>query len=1044
MTPTSTVDDSAVDIRILGPLEIVVQGRNVALRGPRNQRLLALLAVNCDETVPFERIVDVLWDEPPSSARQQVHNVVGSLRRALQAAGSGIEVVNSTIGYRLGVPRLTVDAFRFQARVHEAEKLVAKGAVDETIQLLRHALGEWRGAALIGLSSRQLVNAATVLNDQRLAVVEHLAELHLRRGDAAASVTELTELVGEFPFRESLRAVLMRVLHRCGRQVEALAIFEEGRLLLNQELGLDPGTLLQAAHQQVLAGEGEGDLQRSEQSDAGAGSVPNSSASNGTDRRFLPRDVVEFTGRDDELQWLVDHAGQSGTTGLIISAINGMGGVGKTALAVHLAHKLAHNYPDGQYFIDLRGFSADADPLTPAQALSLLLRNSGVPPELVPSDLDARSALWRSQLAGRRALLLLDNAVDVVQVRPLLPGTPGVLVLISSRRRMASLEGAIPLPLGPMPEADALSLFSQIVGLHRAAAEPEAVSTVIELCGCLPLAIQIAAARLRDRPNWSVADVAKQLREQKSRTRFLSVGDRDVTSILAWSYRHLTREQQLTFRLLSIHPGSEFDAHSTAALTGVTLEEAAACLDDLFDVNLLLQHTAGHYRFHDLVRDCSRTALEQHDDPSEQDLATHRILDYYLRSANLWCKTIARSAFQFDPDVTHEPQCTKPAETSAVALGLLEGEFRTLLAAIRLAIETGSDSHVLQLARSLIPYLGRLNRSTETTETEEIYRQALRSARALGDTAGESACLMALAQSHRAPSTETRELAQQAIALSQLDGDRAMELYQRTALGGMYLGDNLHDEAFACFTSARDLACEVGDREAEADLTNNLGVISRGLGRLDEAQQYFYRTLILDGDTKLAQFQALTLCNIGQIHYLQGRDEEAIVQFDEALRMSRSATGLEGEAAALIGLSAIHRKARDFSSSIDCGRTALEAARNASLYDVEADALNALSDAYLSLGNLEMAERVLDQSMLIGTDHDSSRYIARAHEGQAHLAAARGDMEAAKELWQKALTTHPGGVVEADGARRHLAAQRTGDETCWRCVLVPGADATRD
>jgi len=1013
----------------------MVRGRSVVLKGPRTQRVFALLAVNCDEVVPFERVVGVLWDEPPNSARQQVHNVLSGLRRALEASGSGIEVVTSNIGYRLGIPKLTVDAFQFQARVQEAENAHAGGSVDETIRLLREALHLWRGSALSGLFSRQLVNAATVLNDQRLAAVEHLAELQLLQGDAATPVADLIELVEEFPFRESLRALLMKALHRSGRQVEALAVFEEGRHLLAEELGLDPGSLLQAAHQQVLAGDGNDGKDAGRPARPVQPEVRSEPELSGSGRRFLPRDIVEFTGRDNELRRLVADAGKGGTTALVISAINGMGGVGKTTLAVHLAHKLADDYPGGQYFIDLQGFSADVDPLAPAQALNLLLRNSGVPPELVPPGLEERSALWRSRLAGQRVLLLLDNAADASQVRPLLPGTSGTLVLISSRRRMASLEGAVPLPLDLMPETDAVSLFGQIIGSDRAAAEAEHVSAVIELCGHLPLAIQIAAARLRDRPSWAVADVVQQLRDQRSRSRFLAVGDRDVMGILSWSYRHLTMTQQLVFRLLSLHPGAGFDAHAIAALADLTLEDAAACLDELFEVNLLQQHVPGRYRFHDLVRDCSHAALEQHGDAAERRSATLRILDYYLRSASLWCNVIARRDCQFDPVITHEPRFTKSADSSTAAVELIEAEYRSFLAAIHLASGLGLDGAMWQLVSALMPYLKRLNSAPETVE---LYKQALRSARAVGSVTGESLCLMAIAHAHRSQGSnvQARDLAQQAIGLSRQDGDRARELYQRAGLGAMYLDDNLFDDAFACYAEALDVARAAGEREAESDLTNNLGVICRELGRFDEAQQHFGRTLALDVELNVPQSQALTLCNIGQILYLQGRQDEAADQFGEALRMSRSTSSLDGEAIALIGLSGVYRKARNFSSSLACGRAALEAARGAGRYEVEGDALNALVDTYLSQGSLEAADQVLNQARLIGTEYDSPRYVARAHEGSAHLAAARGDHEAAEEFWRKSLATYPGGVVDAAGTRRHLTVGSGRGEECWRCALV--------
>jgi len=1037
-------DDARVDIRILGPLDVTVGGRAMALGGARNRRLFALLATNANAVVPFDRIVEVLWDDPPDSARQSVHNVVGDLRRILAGAGGQLEVTTDSVGYQLDTPALAVDAVRFQSGVHEAEQAESAGSFDEAVRLLQQALGQWHGPALSGLTNRRLTNTATHLNEQRLTAAEHLAELQLSQGDAATAVGDLIELVAENPFRESLRAILMKALHESGRQADALAAYEEGRRLLAEELGLDPGPLLRDAHRQILQGA------RPDRPDARpktaapgpekAGPGAGLGAESGkAERCFLPRDIVEFTGRDAEVRRLVDGAKQAGTTALVISAIDGMGGVGKTTLAVHLAHQIAGDYPDGQYFVDLLGFSAGTEPLSPLQALHLLLRNSGMPPELIPADLAERSALWRSRLAGQRVVLLLDNAADTAQVRPLLPGAPGTLVLISSRRRMTSLEGAVPLSLDVMPKTEATALFRQIIGSDRADAEPDAVSRAVELCGHLPLAIQVAAARLRDRTSWAVADLVNQLQSQHGRARFLAVGDRDVMSVLAWSYRHLTQRQQVLFRLLCLHPGPDFDAYAAAALAGTPLDDAEACLEELFDVNLLQQHAPGRYRFHDLVRDCSLGLLEQHNDQGEQSGATRRMLDYYLRSAYLWCKPIARSSSHFSPDVAHEPQSVKTAETSAIGVQILETEYRNLVAATRLAVEMDNGAHAWQLTCTLLPYLSELNYGTEA---ETLIEQALRCARTVGSTTGESVSLMGLAHARRARglNAQARELAAQAIELSRQDGSRAREVYQRTGLGIMYVGDNLYEEAVTCFTIALELACEIGDQLAEADLTNNLGVMHRDLGRLDEAQSYFRRTLALDESANVPGSQIVTLSNIGNVLHLQGKPRDAAVKYNEALRLSRSTGYRAGEAEALVELCASLRSRGDFAGALDLGREGLEIARSIAMQETEWAALNALGDTYLSLGDLETAEQVLRQAADLAVKHESPRFTARGHEGLAHCASARGDDTKAKHHWAEALKVYPGGVMDPAGARRHLAAPDSSTETCWRCSLMPDQD----
>jgi DNA-binding SARP family transcriptional activator/Tfp pilus assembly protein PilF len=977
--------------------------------------------------VPFDRIVDALWDEPPSSAIQQVYNIVGDLRRRLEKVGIRIEVVTSSTGYQLTLPAFAVDALRFRASTIDAARAEARGLLSEAIASLNQALSEWRGLAFSGLSSRHLQNIATTLAEERVAAAEHLAELHLHQGDSATAVRGLLELVAEHPFRESLRALLMRALYQVGRQADALAVFEEGRRLLADELGLDPGLQLLAAQQLVLTGSADDEFSVRERS---AGGHHLSQAEPG--RSFLPRDLPEFTGREDEVRQLLAGARLTHTTALIISALDGMGGVGKTTLAVHLAHKLAEHYPDGQYFIDLLGFSAGAKPLPPLQALDMLLRNSGTPPELIPPELEVRSALWRSSVAGRRVLLLLDNAADAAQVRPLLPGAPGSLVLISSRRRMTALEGAVPLALDVMPREDAISLFRQIVGQDRITAEHEAASVAIELCGRLPLAIQVAAARLRDRPSWSVAYLVEQLSDQQSRARILSLGDRDVMGILAWSYRHLTPRQQELFRLLGLHRGPDFDAHAIAALAGLSINDAIICLEDLFDVNLLQQHASGRYRFHDLVRDCSLEMLRQHCDDAARTSATERILDYYLRSANVWCKALGRSAFHFDPVVTHDPQTTYRPETSEDATKLLETEFPNLLAVTRLAAEIGAHTRTWQLTCSLLPYFAHLNYGMEV---EKLLEQALHSARAVGSVTGESACLTGLSHAKylRGLKEQARELLVQAIELSQQHGDRAMEVFQRTGLGAMYyMGDNCADDALVCFTGALELARAIGDLQAEADLVNNLGVMCMERGRLDEALAYYHRTLALSADVSAGRTQGQN--NIGKVLCLQGEYSDAAVKFEEALHLSRSVGSRRSEAEALIGLCSVCRLLGDCTRSFECGREALEVARSSSMRDMEADALNTLGDTYLAIGDIETAEVLYNKANEIAVMYKSARHTAQSYEGLAHVMSARGDLEAARENWIQALAIQPGGVADAIGARRHLATPGYGVEFCWRCA----------
>lgn len=1025
----------STDIRILGSVEVLVDGRPVDLGSGRVRRLLALLAAGGDSVCSVERIVNTLWNDPPRSARQQVHNAIRALRKSLREAEAEVSVVTAGEGYRLSASRAAIDASRFHDQIREAENAEGRGELDLAARHFKNALAEWRDEPFCGSDeSHQLAAVAATLVEQRLVAVERLAAVHLARGDSDASTADLRRLVSEHPLRESLRALYMRVLNMQGRQAEALDVFEEGRRLLAEELGIDPGQLLRAAHREVLNG---GPAGRRAAKPALRAGPEHAEPALVRGRSFLPRDIAEFTGRAEEVRRLVGEVEQARATALVISAIHGMGGVGKTTLAVHLAHRLAKDFPDGQYFVDLLGFNADAAALSPAQALNLLLRDSGVPPELIPADLTGRVSLWRSRLAGQRAIIVLDNAVDVAQVRPVIAGSPGSLVLVSSRHRLSALEGSIALALDVLPPDDGLRLFSLIVGADRVEAEREAAQAAVELCGRLPLAIQVAAARLRDRPAWSVASLVAQLRDERARRRALRVGDRDVMSVLSWSYRHLTGVQQFVFRLLGLVPGPDFDAFTVAALAGLSLDEAAECLEELFEANLVQQRSAERYRLHDLLRDCSRHLAAEHADEAERTRALRRLLDYYLFVVGLWCAPVATKAiFRFALEIGNPPAYFQRPDSAEDALRRLNTEYQNVVAALKVAAELGDSVWTWQLVCSLMPFFATLNYNAESAA---LLESGLAAARAAGSELGQSACLMGLAHARRMAglTAEARSLAQEAVALSRRLGDEAREVHQLTGLGVMHMDDNALDEAAKCFSGAQRIARRIRDQKALADLANNLGVIHREQGDFDAAQNHFRTAFSLYEALDVPAASAVIMANLAQISYVRGDYTDALDRSHEALRLSRKAGSRHAEAFAMIGLCVVHRLMRDHGGAMRWGREALDIARDGGVHAAECEALNALGDTYLAAGDVATAERVFDQALELAAARKAQRYLARSREGQAHAARARGEFAAARGLFEQSLESSPSGVVDPSAVRRHLAVDGRGLATCWRCAVLP-------
>ncbi|MFJ5926919.1 BTAD domain-containing putative transcriptional regulator [Kitasatospora sp. NPDC092948] len=594
---------------VLGALETRQGGVLVDVRGMRQQRLLALMLLNAGRVVPMDFLVDELWEDPPPSARPQVHNAIRDLRRVLAAGEHRLVTVD--VGYRLAVPEDAVDAHRFTRKVREARAAERDGRFPEAIRLLQSAVDLWRGEAFAGIHCPAVTSAAVKLNEQRLTALEDLMALRLKVGETSSLVGELTALLAEYPLRDSLRRSLMTALCRSGRQAHALAVYDEGRRFLADELGLEPSPQLRALHSEILA-DAPGVHDAPEPLEARPATVAENPAP-GQRPNCLPHDLTDFTGRSAELALLQEAVARRATGAPLMLAIDGMGGVGKTTLAVRVAHRVTPDFPDGQFFAALDGFDESRPPVPPSQALAALLRADGLPPERIPASLEERSALWRSRLAGRRCLLVLDDAATSAQVRPLLPGAGETLVLVTSRRKLSALDGAVALPLDVLPPGDAVELLARVAGERRVGREPVRAAEAAALCGYLPLAIRIAATRLRDRPAWSVADLVDRLADPERRARCLRTADRDLMALLRASYQYLDRAQQRFSLLMSRQPAGSFDVDRAAAVTGLSTDEVEGCLDVLYENNLIRQEAAALFSFHSLVRDCSRLLPEPPD-----------------------------------------------------------------------------------------------------------------------------------------------------------------------------------------------------------------------------------------------------------------------------------------------------------------------------------------------------------------------------------------------------------------------------------------------
>ena len=608
-----------VCVQVLGPVRVTASdGADVQVGPPMQRCVLGLLALAAGQPVPVERLVDSLWGSAaPEGARRMVQWYVSRLRRVLEP--EGIALCRDSGGYRLNRNDAQVDLHNFRTLA----ALPQDGADD--VVTLRRALALWHGQPLAGLPGNEAVEALRAgLTEERLLVEERLYAVELAAGNHAGVLAALAASTRDHPLRERLVALRMRALCQAGRPAEALACYEGTRRLLASQLGVDPSAELRAEHLGILRTTRAGSRTDFPNLAADVGSIslggvlesgtgPDSDA---LSARFqLPHRVSDFTGRATELAGLLAQAepASASATAVTICAIDGMVGIGKTALAVQAAHAIADRFPDGQFYFELHAHTAGVEPISAVAALDFGLRSLGVADCRIPASLSERVALWRSCLANRRVLLVLDDAVDASQVRPLIPSGPGSLVLVTSRRRLLDLDGATPFSLDVLASTEAAELFTWIVG-PRAAAESAATHDVVESCGYLPLAIRIAAARLSHRPQWTVAGLARLLADDPlTALATLGTAHRSLTGGFAMSYRQLDAQGRSVLQQLGLYSGADFDAAKAAALTGEP--EIEPILEYLLDQHLLMQRAPNRYAFHPLIRLCavacaSKSALE--------------------------------------------------------------------------------------------------------------------------------------------------------------------------------------------------------------------------------------------------------------------------------------------------------------------------------------------------------------------------------------------------------------------------------------------------
>ena len=870
----------------------------VLVPAARQRALLAVLAVRAGQIVPSVELADILWDgAPPPGARSTVRGYVKRLRQVL-GPGLACRVLTRDPGYLLDAKAGEVDLQVFNQLCAEGGAAIRAGAWLSASRQLGEALRLWRGEPLADVPSESLRAALLPrLEAQRLQALEWHAEAGLALGRHRELVAELTALATSYPLRERFCAQLMLALYRCDQQGEALAAYQQARRMLVSELGVEPGPVLQELHRRILAADPSliPAAPPSGTPAAGVGAAAVGAGAAGFPGtadlvpRQLPAALPNFVGRAAELAALDELAGE-GSASVVIAVLDGTAGVGKTALTVQWAHRMAGHFPDGQLYVNLRGFYPSGSPVTPEDAIRGFLDALQVPAQDIPNGLDGQAALYRSLVAGRRMLVVLDNARDAAQVRPLLPGSPGCFVLVNSRKKLTALvaaEDARMLTLDVLSEEEALELLSGRIGRGRVAAERAEISELAGLCARLPLALAIIAARATTRAGLPLASLAGELRQARLPLDNLNSGDAvtSVRAVFSWSYRELTDPAARVFRLLGVHPGPDISAAAAASLAGIPVSQVRDTLGELTGAHLLTEPAPDRFALHDLLRAYAAEQSLIGEGDADRHAAMRRVLDHYLHSARV--AAIALSPYR--PPVTMaapQPGVTPEHPGSHdEALAWFEAEYLVLIAVIAAAAERRSDRHAWQLPWALADFLDRRGHWRDYAATQ---RTALAAARRLADDVAQAHAHHHLSQAHVALGSyqEAHRHLGQALALHRKLADHAGEAHAHLDISTVLAEQGHHRDAVRHDRQGLELYREAGDRHGQARALNSLGWDLAHLnGQRQQAVSCCQEAVQVLGELGDRYGQAAAYHSLGYTHQRLGNYAEAAASYQHTLEL---------------------------------------------------------------------------------------------------------------------------------------------------------------
>jgi DNA-binding SARP family transcriptional activator/tetratricopeptide (TPR) repeat protein len=962
-----------LQFRLLGPLEVRAAGEPVPIGGTRQRIVMAMLLLEAGQVVPTERLITAVWDgEPPTTARTQIQISISKIRAWLSGLGLADAIVTHESGYVIRVPPETVDLARFTRLVAGGRAAARRQQAADAAATLRAALDLWRGGAMAGIRSRLLQAVALRLDEDRLAVTEECIELEIRIGRHHEVIGELRGLVAAHPLRERLYGQLMLALYRDGRQAEALEVYRDARHILVEEFGLDPSESLRSLERAILDADPEMARPVAEPDQV----VP----------RQLPAQVKDFVGRSNlvsDIRRILTAATDE------VAVVSGPAGVGKTALALHAAYLVSGAFPDGQLFAHLRG--SDSRPVPPAQVLDQFLRGLGVAPATLPTDPGVLASLYRSRLAGHRVLVFLDDAASARQVEQLLPAGPAAAVIVTSRGALPGLRSARRFDLEAFSPEASLLLLSGVLGAARVEAEPAAAAAIAESCGHLPLALQIAAAKLSIRRHWSIARMASRLGDESRRLDELSLDGAGVRASISVSYEALGAEARRLLPLLGALGGTDFASWVAGPLLDVDAYPGADVLDELVDARLVeVQAGTGHqarYRLHDLVGVFARELLAAYVPAGERAAAQHRLLRCWLFLA---CQAHRRE-YGGDFTVLHSPTPHWPLPAEVVdelvdePIGWFESEHANLVAAVRLAAELDFPDLCWDLAVTSVTLFETRTYRTDWRETHEV---ALKLVGRHGDRRAEAAlrCSRAgLALVEQRFADAQSDLTAALAWFTQAGDPHGRGLAMRS-LGSIDRLQGRYGPAEQRYRQALTDLRAAGDEVGEVHVLINLAQVHADRARYGAAEELLRHALAICTRVGARRIMAQTRHRLGQLYLAQGEVERAETEFTAVLGSATVADDPVGKAYALLGLGAVGLGRQDLDRARVAFVTALEKMRRSGSRLGEGRALLALAQLCLAGEDLPGAASHLDEADQIFADLGAEGWLRQVGALRQRLA----------------------------------------------------------